>query len=231
MIKLIETYFDRLFPLNRSLTGNDYQKSLKIISEIIPFQKINFRSGQKVFDWKIPLEWNVNEAFLKDSDGKKIIDFSKNNLHLIGYSQKIRKKISYNELKKNLHFIKDLPKAIPYITSYYKKRWGFCLSYNHFKSLKKESFNVVIDTKFKKGKLTVGNYLLKGRSKKEILFSTNLCHPSMANNELSGPLTIAFLYRYIKKLNLKYSVRFVIGPETIGTIALLSKYKKQFKKM
>tara|TARA_B110000858_G_scaffold26185_1_gene27274 strand:+ start:2549 stop:3826 length:1278 start_codon:yes stop_codon:yes gene_type:complete len=229
MIKLIEKYFDRLFPLNRSLTGKDYQKSIDILNEIIPIKKINFKSGQKVFDWKIPLEWNVKKAYLKDKRGKKIIDFEKNNLHLLGYSQKFIKKVSLSVLKKNLYFIKDLPNAIPYVTSYYKKRWGFCLSYNQFKKLKNEKYDVVIDTSSKKGKLTVGECLIKGKSKKEILISTNLCHPSLANNELSGPLTVAFLYKKIKKMNLKYSVRFIFTPETIGTIALLSRYKNRFK--
>jgi len=229
MIKLIEKYFDRLFPLNRSLTGKDYQKSLNIINEIIPLKKINFKSGQRVFDWKIPLEWNVRKAYIKNQKGEKIIDFNQNNLHLLGYSQKLKKRISFNQLKKNLYFIKKLPNAIPYVTSYYKKRWGFCLSYNQFKKLKNEKYDVIIDTSLKKGKLSIGECLIKGKSKKEILISTYLCHPSMANNELSGPLTVAFLYQKVKKMNLKYSVRFIICPESIGTIALLSKYKKKFK--
>mgnify|MGYP001454703110 FL=1 len=229
MIKLMEKYFDRLFPLNRSLTGKDYQKSLNIINEIIPLRKINFKSGQRVFDWKIPLEWNVRKAYIKNQKGEKIIDFNQNNLHLLGYSQNLKKRISFNQLKKNLYFIKKLPKAIPYVTSYYKKRWGFCLSYNQFKKLKNEKYDVIIDTSLKKGKLSIGECLIRGKSKKEILISTYLCHPSMANNELSGPLTVAFLYQKVKKMNLKYSVRFIICPESIGTVALLSKYKKKFK--
>ena len=230
MIRLIERYFDKLFPLNRSITGKDYQKSLNILNEIIPLKKINFKSGQKVFDWKIPLEWNVNEAYLKDNNNKKIIDFAKNNLHLLGYSKKFIGNVTLKNLKDKLHYIKRLPTAIPYVTSYYKKTWGLCISYNEFKKLKNEKYKVVIDTTFKKGKLTIGESFIKGKSKKEILFSTNLCHPSMANNELSGPLTIAFLYNELKKLKLKYSVRFVIGPEGIGAVALLSKYKEKFKK-
>tara|TARA_B100000767_G_C19741949_1_gene526625 strand:- start:121 stop:1386 length:1266 start_codon:yes stop_codon:yes gene_type:complete len=225
----MEKYFDRLFPLNRSLTGKDYQKSLNIINEIIPLRKINFKSGQRVFDWKIPLEWNVRKAYIKNQKGEKIIDFNQNNLHLLGYSQNLKKRISFNQLKKNLYFIKKLPKAIPYVTSYYKKRWGFCLSYNQFKKLKNEKYDVIIDTSLKKGKLSIGECLIRGKSKKEILISTYLCHPSMANNELSGPLTVAFLYQKVKKMNLKYSVRFIICPESIGTVALLSKYKKKFK--
>ena len=123
-----------------------------------------------------------------------------------------------------------MPNAIPYITSYYKKRWGFCLSYNHLKKLKNETYTIKIDSSLKKGKLTVGELLIKGKSKKEILISSYLCHPSMANNELSGPLTLAFLYNKLKNQNFKYSLRFVINPETIGSIAYISKFKNKLKK-
>ena len=199
MINKIEHYFDKLFPLNRSITGKGYQKSLDIISEIIPLKKINFLTGQKVFDWKIPKEWNVKDAYIKNKNGDKIVDFKKNNLHLVSYSKNIQSKLKLKELKKNLYFIKKMPNAIPYITSYYKKRWGFCLSYNHLKKLKNETYTIKIDSSLKKGKLTVGELLIKGKSKKEILISSYLCHPSMANNELSGPLTLAFLYNKLKK--------------------------------
>ncbi len=230
MKNTIIRYFDRLFPLNRSLTGKDYQKSLDILKEIIPLKIINFKSGSKVFDWKIPLEWNVRDAYILDKNKKKIIDFRKNNLHLMGYSEKVSKKIKLNELKKNLHFIKEIPNAIPYVTSYYKKRWGFCLSYNQYKTLKDQKYEIKIDSELKKGKLSIGECLIKGKSKKEILITSYLCHPSMANNELSGPLTLAFLYNSLKKKKLKYSIRFLIAPETIGTIAYLSKFKDQVKK-
>tara|TARA_B100000579_G_C22825152_1_gene852674 strand:+ start:60 stop:1358 length:1299 start_codon:yes stop_codon:yes gene_type:complete len=223
-------YFDRLFPLNRSLTGKDYQKSLNILKEIIPLKKIDFKSGSRVFDWKIPLEWNVKNAYVLDRKKRKIIDFRKNNLHLMGYSEKVSKTINFKQLKKNLHFIKEIPNAIPYVTSYYKKRWGFCLSFNQYKKLKNQKYNVKIDSEFKKGKLSVGECLIKGKSKKEILITSYLCHPSMANNELSGPLTLSFLYNSLKKKKFKYSIRFLIAPETIGTIAYLSKFKEKIKK-
>ena len=212
------------------MTGKDYQKSLKILREIIPIKIINFKSGSKVFDWKIPLEWNVKDAYILDKNKKKIIDFRKNNLHLMGYSEKVSKIIKLNQLKKNLHFIKEIPNAIPYVTSYYKKRWGFCLSYNQYKTLKNQKYEIKIDSELKKGKLSIGECLIKGKSKKEILITSYLCHPSMANNELSGPLTLAFLYNSLKKKKFKYSIRFLIAPETIGTIAYLSKFKDRVKK-
>ncbi len=230
MIKKIEHYFDKLFPLNRSITGKDYQKSLNILSEIIPLKKINFATGKKVFDWQIPKEWNVNEAYIEDKKGNKVIDFKKNNLHLLGYSIGFKSKLKFKDLKKNLYYIKNMPTAIPYITSYYKERWGFCLSYNQYKKLKNEIYRVNIDTSLKKGKLTVGEYLLKGKSRKEIIISSYLCHPSMANNELSGPITLAFLYDKLKNQKLKYSIRFIINPENIGAVAYLSKFKDKLKK-
>ena len=230
MKKKIEKYFDRLFPLHRSITGTGYRKSLDILSEIMPMKKIDFKTGTKVFDWKIPEEWNVTHATLKDQNNKKILDFKDNNLHLLGYSKKFKKMLSFNELKKHLYYEKKLPKAIPYITSYYKKRWGFCLSYNHFKKLnKKIKYKVDINTKFSNGKLRIGENFIKGKSNKEIIISSYLCHPSMANNELSGPLTLVFLYNELKKMNLYYSIRFVINPEGIGAISYLSRFKNKLK--
>ena len=222
-----EKLFDKLFPINRSITGSGYDKSLDILKKIIPFKVIKFRTGKKVFDWKIPKVWNVKEAYLIDPTDKKIIDFKKNNLHLIGYSQKKIKKLDLSKLKKNLFTNKNLPNAIPYVTSYYKKNWGFCMSNNQYKKLKKGIYKVHIDTSFKIGNLKVGSYLIKGKSKKEIIFSSYLCHPSMANNELSGPLTLCALYDKIKNKKFNYSIRLLINPETIGMIAYISKFKEK----
>ena len=232
MKKKIEKYFDRLFELNRSITGKDYIRSLDILSEIIPLKKINFHTGSKVGDWRIPMEWNVKKAYLENKNKEKIIDFEKNNLHLIGYSSSFRGEITFRKLKKNLFYIKKLPKAIPYVTSYYKKRWGLCLSYDQFKKLnKKEKYFVNIETNFKKGNLTIGEKLIKGKSNKEILISSYLCHPSMANNELSGPLTLAFLYNEIKNYKFNNNIRFCIQPETIGSITYINKFIKRLKKL
>jgi aminopeptidase-like protein len=231
MKKKIENYFDRLFPLNRSITGKDYRKSIDILSEIMPMKKINFKTGEKIFDWTIPKEWNVNSATLKDDKNKTIVDFKNNNLHLVGYSKKIKKEFTYQELIKNIHYIKKLPDAIQYVVSYYKSRWGFSMSYNQYKKLdKKIIYKVDIDTTHTNGVLTVGENILKGKSNKEIMISSYLCHPSMANNELSGPLTLVFLYNEIKKYKFNHSIRFTLQPETIGSIAYLSRYSKSLKK-
>ena len=197
---------NELFKLNRSITGSGLKKTLKIIKKNFRDLKIRkIKSGTKVFDWKIPPEWNVKEAYILDNNNKKIIDFSKNNLHLIGYSIPVNKFLNRNQLLKKLYFLKNKPYAIPYVTSYYKRRWGFCVSYDFFQSLKKkykdkDLFKVVIKSKFNhKGHLNYGELILKGESKNEILISTYVCHPSMANNELSGPIVSMCLIDYFKK--------------------------------
>ncbi len=226
MKKDLEKYFDRLFPLNRSITGNDLRASLRILKEIIPLEIHEVASGTKVFDWEVPKEWNVKDAYIISPAGKKICSFKKHNLHLVNYSIPIKKELSYKDLIPHLHTRADLPDAIPYVTSYYKEDWGFCLSHNEFKKLeKKGKYKVLIDATLEAGHMSFGDLVLKGSSDEEILFSSYLCHPSMANNELSGPLVLAFLYQKIAAMkNRKYTYRFVIAPETIGIIAYLFRH-------
>ena len=226
----------KLFPITRSLTGEGVKKTLNIIKKEFPKLKIKkFKSGTKVFDWDIPEEWNVTDAYIIDKYNNKIIDFKKNNLHLVGYSIPIKKNLSKKELFKNLHFLKNQYKAIPYITSYYKRRWGFCISYNEYKILDKrysssDKFKVIINSSLnKKGNLNYGELILKGKTKKEILISTYICHPSMANNELSGPIVSMGLINYFKKKKLNKTLRFIFIPETIGSISYLSKNIKYLK--
>ena len=219
-----------LFPICRSLTGNGVRKTLKIIKKNFPLLKIKkIKSSTKVFDWSIPSEWNISDAYVLDKNGLKIIDFRVNNLHLVGYSEPINKTFTKNELFKNIHYLQNQPEAIPYITSYYKKRWGFCISHNQFKKFQKkysvkDNFKVVIQSSFKKnGYLNYGELVLPGKSKQEILISTYICHPSMANNELSGPIVSMGLIDYFKTKKLSKTLRFIFIPETIGSIAYLSK--------
>ena len=226
----------KLFPITRSLTGKGVRETLNIIQKELPKLKIKkFKSGAKVFDWNIPEEWNVTDAYVIDKYNNKIIDFKKNNLHVVGYSIPTKKNISKKELFKNLYFLKNQPKAIPYITSYYKRRWGFCISYNEYKILDKryslnDKFKVVINSNLnKKGNLNYGELILTGKSKKEILISTYICHPSMANNELSGPIVSMGLINYFKNKKLNKTLRFVFIPETIGSISYLSKNLKYLK--
>jgi len=228
---IIEKYFDRLWPIMRSITGNGYRETHEIIGEIVKLNKLTFKSGSKVYDWEIPLEWEYNKAYLVDPNGRKIIDANKNNLHLINYSAPIDKILTLDELKPHIHFLKDMPNAIPYVTSYYEKNWGFCMSYNMYKDLPKGKYHAVIDTKFKEGELFVSEAYLPGKSKKEIFFSSYTCHPSLANNELSGPLVLMFLYDLLsKQKDRMFSYRFLFSAETIGTIAYLSKRHSILKK-
>jgi aminopeptidase-like protein len=224
----LEKYFDRLWPICRSITGNGLRESFKILQEIIPLELEEIPTGTKVFDWEIPKEWNITDAYIITPEGKKICNFKESNLHILNYSVSQNTELTFEELRNHLIYREDLPEAIPYATSYYKENWGFCISYNKFKTLPKEGkYKVVIDSTLKTGSLTYGQLVLKGKSDKEILLSTYLCHPSMANNELSGPLALAALYTKIAGLkDRKYTYRFVIAPETIGVIAFLHKYGK-----
>ncbi len=223
---------EMLFPINRSLTGEGIEKSFDVFREIHKeFQTLIFQTGDKVGDWEIPNEWNISDAYIELKNGKRICDFSKCNLSVVGYSIPIHKTISYDELVNHLHYREDLPDAIPYVTSYYKKYWGFCLEYNLFKTLKKdEEYRCVINSKLKPGKLTLIEALIPStkKSNKDIFFSSYLCHPSMANNELSGPVVLNEIIKYVKQnSNRKYNYRFVLLPETIGSIAYLSKKSKE----
>ena len=222
-----------LFKLNRSITGIDTLKTLNYFKKINKDLKIlKFKSGTKVFDWEVPLEWNVKDAYIKHlKSNKKYIEFKKNNLHLVGYSKPINKILDLENLKKKIYFHK-IPNAIPYITSYYKKDWGFCITKNQIKKLPKGKYKVVINSNFKKGYMNGAHALIRGKTKKEILFSSYICHPSMANNELSGPILLNAILNYLKNnyKNNYYTYRFILMPETIGSIAYLSKYYKYLKK-
>tara|TARA_A100001011_G_scaffold398515_2_gene503242 strand:- start:22573 stop:23856 length:1284 start_codon:yes stop_codon:yes gene_type:complete len=221
-----------LYPIHRSITGEGVRKTLSYIKKIIPNLKIkSIPSGKKVFGWEIPKEWSVKDAYVKNNKGHKVIDFKKNNLHLVSYSSPINKKINLKELKKRLYFLKNQPKAIPYITSYYSKHWGFCISYEKLKKLKKGTYEILIQSEFKNGFLNYGEIVIPGKSKDEILISTNICHPSMGNNETSGIVVTTALAQWLSKLkDRRYTYRIIFIPETIGSIAYISLNKKKLKK-
>ena len=221
-----------LFPINRSITGNGVRQTLNYIKDIVPEMNIiEVPSGTKCFDWSVPKEWNCDDGYIIDPDGNKICDFKNNNLHVVGYSTPIDKEIEYEELIEHLYHIEDQPTAIPYITSYYSERWGFCLSSNKFKKLKKGTYKVKINSELKDGNLTYGEIKIKGESEKEIFLSTYVCHPSMANNELSGPVVTTALVNFVKSIkNRKYSYRIVFIPETIGSITYISRNIDEMKK-
>lgn len=227
----IHEFASELFPLNRSVTGKGLRETLKRISAHIPELKIkSVPTATKVFDWIVPKEWDVKEAYIITPSGKKICDFSKNNLHLVGYSIPFKGVLTLDELKKNLHTLPNQPNAIPYVTSYYEERWGFCISQNEFNSLQKGNYKVVINSTLFDGELNYGELLIKGHSDKEIFISTYICHPSMANNELSGPCVVTFLAKWLVELpKTNYSYRVIFIPETIGSITYLSQNYKYMK--
>lgn len=227
----LEHYFDRLWPICRSITGNGLRQSIDILQEILPLVKHEIPSGTQVFDWTVPKEWNIQNAYIICPDGKQIAKFTDHNLHVVNYSIPVNRKLSWEELQPHLHHIPEMPDAIPYITTYYKENWGFCITHNEWKTLPREGqYHVVIESTLEPGNLTWAECVLPGETDEEILFSTYLCHPSMANNELSGPLAQAFLYQQLAALpKRRFTYRFLFAPETIGVIAFLAERGDQLK--
>ncbi len=221
-----------LWPINRSITGDGVRKTLKIIKQYLPNLKTyEVPTGTQVFDWSIPKEWRVRKAWIKKPSGEKICNFSKNNLHLVGYSIPVHKKMSLSQLNEHLYSLPDQPTAIPYITSYYKERWGFCLTENERKTLVEGDYEVFIDSELFDGSLTYGELIIPGSIEKEIFLSTYICHPSMANNELSGPCVTTYIAKWIEGLNKRrFTYRIVFIPKTIGSITYLSKNIDVMKK-
>jgi len=229
--KFFSDLFDQLFPLNRSIIGDGYNKSLKILNQFVGFKLHKFPSGKKVFDWIVPKEWVIRDAYIKTPNNKKICNFKKNNLHVMNYSQRLNKIFKLKDLKLILNSSKKVPTSIPYTTSYYKNNLGFNISHNQKKKLKPGYYKAVIDSNFKKGNLVVGEKTLKGKTNKDFIISSYLCHPSMANNELSGPLVLLGLFEKIKSWpNRKFNYKFIINPETIGSICYLHKNRRNIKK-
>lgn len=214
-----------LFPICRSITGDGLRQSLAILQNHVPDMKlIEVPTGTTCFDWEVPKEWNIKDAYIITPSGNKICNFKQSNLHVVGYSTPINKSITLNELQEHLYSLPEQPDAIPYITSYYKEHWGFCLSQKERDQLAQGEYQVFIDSDLKNGSLTYGELIIPGDSEKEIFISSYLCHPSMANNELSGPIITTFLAKWASGLeNRKYTYRIIIIPETIGSITYLSR--------
>lgn len=220
-----------LFPLCRSITGNGVRDTLHIIKRYIPLAIHEIPTGTQVFDWNVPKEWNIKDAYVKNSKDEKIIDFKKNNLHVLNYSIPVRKKVSLKELKDHLFTLPEYPDWIPYRTSYYRENWGFCVSYNQLINLEEDEYEVVIDSSLKNGHLTYGEYYLEGEKSEEILLSSHICHPSLCNDNLSGIALAVFLAQYLTPLPLKYSYRFLFVPGSIGSITWLSLNEPRIKRI
>lgn len=221
-----------LFPIDRSLTGDGVRHTLAILKRELPEMTIHeVPSGTQVFDWTVPKEWAVRQAYIEDEEGNRIIDYKDLNLHVMGYSVPVDRLVDLEELKQYIYVQKGQPDAIPYVTSYYVPRYGFCMSERQRDALPSGRYHMVIDSELFDGSLTYGELVIPGREEKEILISTYVCHPSMANNELSGPVLATALAKEIAaQTNRRYTYRFLWIPETIGSITYLSEHLEHMKK-
>ena len=215
---------DKMFPYSRSITGDGVRQTLQTLREIVPEITVHeVPSGTKAFDWTVPKEWRIRDAWIKNSKGEKILDFNEHNLHVVGYSTPVDKIVDLAELKQYLYTQPDQPDAIPYVTSYYKERFGFCMTQQQYDALPEDTYHIFIESELFDGSLTYGELIIPGESEKEVLISTYMCHPSMANNELSGPAVSVYLARWLLSTEKRhYTYRFVYVPETIGSLTYMS---------
>ena len=220
-----------LFPIARSITGPGIRETLEYLKDLLPALEIqSIASGSSVFDWTVPDEWTILSGYIEDEVGQKIIDFANNNLHVVGYSEPVDQWLDLEVLDEHLYSLPDQPNAMPYVTSYYQRRWGFCLSHNMRERLKPGRYRAVIDSELKPGVLNYGELLIPGKSDEEVFISTYVCHPSMANNELSGPVVTTAIAQWIQALpERRYTYRIVFIPETIGSLVYLSRHLDHLK--
>jgi len=227
----LHAFAAKLFPICRSITGNGVRQTLGTINERIALRTYEIPSGTAVFDWTVPKEWNVQDAYIRIPGGERVVDFRRSNLHILNYSAPVRATMHLAELKPHLFTLPDRPDWIPYRTSYYQPNWGFCLSHNQFVALEERDYEVCIDSTLENGHLTYGECYLSGRSDEEVLISCHICHPSLANDNLSGISVATFLAELLEKQNLRYSYRFLFIPGTIGAITWLAQNPEKTAKI
>ena len=213
----------KIYPICRSITGNGVRDTLRALGAVIDLEMHEVPTGTKVFDWTIPREWNIRDAYIKDARGEKIVDFARSNLHVVSYSMPVRKRLPLAELRKHVHTLPAQPDLIPYRTSYYDEDWGFCMAHSQLEGLRDETYEVVIDSSFKDGFLTYGEYLHRGDIADEFLLSAHVCHPSLANENCSGLALLAHLAKRVAGFRTRYSYRFLFAPGTIGAITWLAR--------
>ena len=226
-IQEMDDLIRELYPICRSITGNGIRQTLQIIQSKIPLLVHEVPSGTKVFDWTVPKEWNVRDAFIKNPQGEKVVEFSKSNLHVVGYSTPFTGKLPLHQLKTHLFTLSEHPQWIPYRTSYYKENWGFCLSHEQFLRMEDGDYDILMDTSLEDGHLTYGEYYLPGESPDEFLLSCHICHPSLCNDNLSGISSMVALATHMRSVTRRYSYRFLFVPGTIGSITWLALHESQ----
>lgn len=230
--KAMQEFMAQLYPICRSITGDGVRETLRLLQKKLPLEMYEIPSGTKVFDWTVPLEWNVIDAYIKNEQGERLVDFKAHNLHLMSYSSPVRKKMTLSELRPHLFTLPDHPEWIPYRTSYYKENWGFCLSEKQLLEVQKEAeFNVVVDSSLKSGSLTYGEIFLPGESVEEVLLSCHVCHPSLCNDNLSGIAVAVSLAQTMAARIRRYSYRFLFLPGTIGSITWLAQNEQRVSRI
>jgi aminopeptidase-like protein len=221
----------QLYPICRSITGNGVRETLGLLADHIDIEVHEVQTGTPVFDWTIPREWNIRDAYIKNVRGDKIVDFARSNLHVMSYSVPVRSTVSLAELKRHVHTLPEQPDVIPYRTSYYSDNWGFCMAHRQLESLRDETYEVVIDSSLEDGFLTYGEYFHKGETEEEILLSAHICHPSLANDNCSGLAVLTHLAKCMVGSPMRYSYRFLFAPGTIGAIAWLSRNRDKVSRI
>ncbi len=226
----LDVLFDELFPICRSITGPGFRQSMAIFERYMPLEIEGVPSGSRAFDWTVPPEWRIRAARLTGPDGEVVADLEESNLSVINYSAPVDAWLTLDELREHLHTLPSLPEAIPYVTSYYKRRWGFCLPHARYQALRDGMYHAQIESEFVDGAVEFGQCVLPGESEAEIVLSSYLCHPSLANNELSGPLALLAVYDRLSRWpRRRFTYRFILNPETIGSLCYLSRYGDQLR--
>lgn len=229
--KELHAFASQLYPICRSITGNGVRTTLQLIARHIPLQIQEVPSGSQVFDWEVPLEWNVEDAYVKDSDGRRVVDFREHNLHLVSYSEPVARQLTLAELQPHLHVHKHNPGWLPYRTSYYRRSWGFCMRARDSERLRDGRYEVSIDTRLERGSLTYGEFVLPGRSREEVLLFTHVCHPSLANDNTSGMAIATWLAEWLAQEPRRYSYRIVFAPGTIGSLCWLKRNERRLSRV